>query len=94
MSASKPDTTAAESPAHETPRFMNVRQVARYLQINDKKVYALVNEGRIPGDAADRQVACSRATSSTSGCSSRATVACSPTASSSPAATTRCCIAR
>jgi len=27
---------------------MNVRQVARYLQINEKKVYALVNEGRIP----------------------------------------------
>jgi excisionase family DNA binding protein len=27
---------------------MNVRQVAHYLQINEKKVYALVNEGRIP----------------------------------------------
>ena len=48
MPASKPDATTTESPAHETPRFMNVRQVARYLQINDKKVYALVNEGRIP----------------------------------------------
>ena len=34
--------------AQETPRFMNVRQVARYLQLNEKKVYALVNEGRIP----------------------------------------------
>ncbi len=48
MPASKPDTTTTETPALETPRFMNVRQVARYLQINDKKVYALVNEGRIP----------------------------------------------
>ncbi len=32
----------------EPPRFMNVRQVASYLQVNEKKVYALVNEGRIP----------------------------------------------
>jgi len=30
------------------PRFMNVREVAKYLQVNEKKVYALVNEGRIP----------------------------------------------
>ena len=28
--------------------FMSVRQVAEYLQLNEKKVYALVNEGRIP----------------------------------------------
>jgi len=27
---------------------MNVREVARYLQVNEKKVYALVNDGRIP----------------------------------------------
>jgi excisionase family DNA binding protein len=32
----------------DTPRFMNVREVARYLQVNEKKVYALVNAGRIP----------------------------------------------
>jgi excisionase family DNA binding protein len=32
----------------ELPRFMNVRQVASYLQLNEKKVYSLVNEGRIP----------------------------------------------
>jgi excisionase family DNA binding protein len=38
----------AESAAQDAPRFMNVRQVAHYLQINEKKVYALVNEGRIP----------------------------------------------
>ncbi|MCG6967128.1 MAG: helix-turn-helix transcriptional regulator [Chromatiaceae bacterium] len=28
--------------------FMSVKQVAAYLQLNEKKVYALVNEGRIP----------------------------------------------
>ena len=50
MPASKQVTgvVAAEIPAHDAPRFMNVRQVARYLQINEKKVYALVNDGRIP----------------------------------------------
>ncbi len=30
------------------PRFMNVRQVADYLHLNEKKVYALVSEGNIP----------------------------------------------
>ena len=38
--------SAAESPL---PRFLSVRQVADYLQINEKKVYALASEGRIPG---------------------------------------------
>jgi len=28
--------------------FMSVKQVAAYLQLNEKKVYALVNEGKIP----------------------------------------------
>jgi putative molybdopterin biosynthesis protein len=45
------DNTAAEannSRVAELPRFMNVRQVAQYLQINEKKVYALVNENLIP----------------------------------------------
>ncbi|MGD8956420.1 MAG: helix-turn-helix transcriptional regulator [Chromatiaceae bacterium] len=28
--------------------FLSVKQVAAYLQLNEKKVYALVNEGRIP----------------------------------------------
>ena len=46
MPATKQATT--ESAPHELPRFMTVRQVAQYLQINEKKVYALVNEGRIP----------------------------------------------
>lgn len=32
----------------ETDVFMSVRQVAEYLQLNEKKVYALVNEGTIP----------------------------------------------
>ncbi len=30
------------------PRFMTVKQVAQYLQVNQKKVYSLVNGGRIP----------------------------------------------
>ena len=33
----------------EIPRFLSVRQVAEYLSLNEKKVYALVAEGRIPG---------------------------------------------
>lgn len=32
----------------DAPRFMNVRQVAEYLHLNDKKVYALAAEGKIP----------------------------------------------
>lgn len=31
------------------PRFMTVRQVADYLSLNEKKVYALVAEGKLPG---------------------------------------------
>lgn len=31
------------------PRFLSVKQAAEYLQINEKKVYALASEGRIPG---------------------------------------------
>jgi excisionase family DNA binding protein len=42
------DAGAIEPAPPDAPRFMSVRQVARYLQINEKKVYALVNEGRIP----------------------------------------------
>jgi excisionase family DNA binding protein len=30
------------------PRFMTVKQVATYLQVNEKKIYALVREGKIP----------------------------------------------
>jgi len=32
----------------ESDVFMSVRQVAEYLQLNEKKVYALVNDGTIP----------------------------------------------
>lgn len=42
--AFSPEDTAGE----DTPRFMSVKQVARYLQINEKKVYGLVREARIP----------------------------------------------
>ena len=31
------------------PRFMNVKQVSEDLQLNEKKIYALVSEGKIPG---------------------------------------------
>ncbi len=31
------------------PRVLSVRQVAEYLQVNEKKIYALANEGKIPG---------------------------------------------
>ena len=31
------------------PRFMSVKQVSEYLQLNEKKIYALVSEGKIPG---------------------------------------------
>lgn len=34
--------------ANGLPRFMSVRQVAGYLHINEKKVYALVREEKIP----------------------------------------------
>ncbi len=35
--------------ATQSPRFMNVQQVARYLHLNEKKVYALAGQGNIPG---------------------------------------------
>ena len=34
--------------SHQTDIFMSVKQVAEYLHINEKKVYSLVNEGKIP----------------------------------------------
>jgi len=39
---SKPDTFDVKTP------FLSVKQVADYLQLNEKKVYALANEGHIP----------------------------------------------
>lgn len=35
-------------PDEDLPNFLNVRQVAKYLQLNEKKVYTLLGEGRIP----------------------------------------------
>ena len=35
-------------PESRPPRFMTVRQVAEYLQVNEKKIYALVGEGKVP----------------------------------------------
>jgi len=43
-SAPEAQTEAASEP----PRFMSVRQVADYLHLNEKKIYALVREGKIP----------------------------------------------
>jgi excisionase family DNA binding protein len=31
------------------PRYLDVKQAAEYLNLNEKKVYSLVSEGRIPG---------------------------------------------
>ena len=42
--APEPDAGAADG----LPRFMGVRQIARYLQVNEKKVYSLVADGLIP----------------------------------------------
>ena len=45
------DEAARGSRAREEetlPRFMSVKQVARYLQVNEKKVYALAADGIIP----------------------------------------------
>jgi putative molybdopterin biosynthesis protein len=41
--------TTKPAPVLGLPRFLDVRQVAQYLNLNEKKVYALVSEGRIPG---------------------------------------------
>jgi putative molybdopterin biosynthesis protein len=32
-----------------SPAFLSVKQLAEYLQINEKKIYALANDGRLPG---------------------------------------------
>ena len=37
-----------DTDSESRPRFMTVRQVAAYLQVNEKKVYSLVSEGKIP----------------------------------------------
>tara|TARA_R110001583_G_scaffold65303_2_gene188757 strand:+ start:103 stop:1041 length:939 start_codon:yes stop_codon:yes gene_type:complete len=40
-------TSRQLSPA-EPPKFMNIKQAADYLQLNEKKLYALASEGQIP----------------------------------------------
>ena len=47
-SPADPRPQDATTPAPFPPRFMSVKQVAEYLHINEKKVYALVREERIP----------------------------------------------
>lgn len=42
------DAGQEEGRHDEPPRFMSVKQVAAYLQVNEKKIYGLVSEGRIP----------------------------------------------
>jgi len=39
---------ANPSPAADLPRFMSVKQVAEYLHLNEKKIYLLASEGKIP----------------------------------------------
>ncbi|MFT5172225.1 MAG: putative molybdopterin biosynthesis protein [Gammaproteobacteria bacterium] len=48
MSESSDDEGRAQDNAH-APRFLSVREVADYLQLNEKKVYSLAAEGKIPG---------------------------------------------
>ncbi len=42
----KPESATENETA--LPRFLNVRQLADYLQVNEKKVYALVRDGTLP----------------------------------------------
>jgi putative molybdopterin biosynthesis protein len=46
--ASAPVKAGGEPGGAEPPRFMSVKQAAAYLQVNEKKIYALVREGKIP----------------------------------------------
>jgi len=40
---------AENADRHRNQAFMSVKQLAEYLQINEKKIYALANDGRLPG---------------------------------------------
>ncbi len=48
IDAAKAGAPGATRGDRAQPRFMTVRQVAAYLQVNEKKVYALVQDGKIP----------------------------------------------
>ncbi|MFZ5511260.1 MAG: substrate-binding domain-containing protein [Pseudomonadota bacterium] len=43
---------AGETPAEGDDSYLTVKQAARYLHLNEKKIYALVQEGRIPATRA------------------------------------------
>lgn len=40
---------ASREVRQDSPAFLSVKQLAEYLQINEKKIYALANDGRLPG---------------------------------------------
>ncbi len=42
-------TAADKEGGQRTPAFLNAKQLAEYLQINEKKIYALASDGRLPG---------------------------------------------
>jgi len=42
------ESRETEAREERVPRFMTVKQVALYLQVNEKKIYTLVREGKIP----------------------------------------------
>jgi excisionase family DNA binding protein len=44
-----PVTAPSGETPEQIPRFMTVKQVADYLQVNEKKVYELASDRRIPG---------------------------------------------
>jgi excisionase family DNA binding protein len=48
MSASHDNPAPSDGDERTTPRFLTVRQLADYLQVNEKKVYSLVREGALP----------------------------------------------
>jgi len=48
MNASPEQPDTSNDSKRALPRFLTVRQLADYLQVNEKKVYALVREGALP----------------------------------------------
>lgn len=44
-----PHAVPTSGTLNNNPGFLNAKQLAAYLQINEKKVYALANDGRLPG---------------------------------------------
>ena len=48
MSASKDKIAGPPDSPSKRPRFLSVRQLADYLQVNEKKIYSLVRDGALP----------------------------------------------